>query len=203
MKIGIIVGSHRKESQSTKVGRFVERHLQELVADVEIYFLDLRNNPLPLWQEDMWEEGSDMQAMWQPYSTELGSCDAFVVVSPEWSGMAPAGLKNFFLYCKYELSHKPALLVGVSSGRGGAYPIAELRMSSYKNTYICYIPNHVVVRKVEDILNTDEPDTDNKSDVYIRKRLVHALKVLEQYSKAFRQIRDSGVEDRDQFPNGM
>jgi len=56
--------------------------------------------------------------------------------------MAPAGLKNFFLYAgNTALAHKPAYLVGISASRGGSYPIAELRMSSYKNSYLCYIPN--------------------------------------------------------------
>ena len=40
--------------------------------------------------------------------------------------------KNFFLHCnKGELSHKPALLVSISSGNGGSYPISELRSSNF------------------------------------------------------------------------
>ena len=151
----------------------------------------------------MWESGSDMQKMWQPLSRELESCDAFVVVSPEWSGMAPAGLKNFFLYCGDELVHKPAMIVAVSSGRGGAYPVVELRMSSYKNTYLCYIPNHVIIRDVENILNAPKPNPDNKSDAYLRKRLLHSLKVLEQYGKGLQLVRESKVEDREKYGNGM
>ena len=49
------------------------------------------------------------------------------VVSPEWNGMVPSMLTNFFLLCSNnELAHKPGLLVGVSSGTGGSYPVAEL-----------------------------------------------------------------------------
>ena len=45
----------------------------------------------------------------------------------------PAGLKNFFLlFGQNELGQKPALMVTVSSGDGGAYLVAELRMSTYK-----------------------------------------------------------------------
>lgn len=203
MKYGIIIGSHRKESQSTKVGRFVEQQIKSQLPDATTYVLDLRLNPLPLWDESMWGEAGEAKEVWQVYSDDIASCDAFVVISPEWSGMAPAGLKNFFLYCKHELQHKPALLVGVSAARGGAYPVTELRMSSYKNTYICYIPNHVIVRDVEDVLNSEQPDPENKSDVFIRERLLHSVNVLQQYAKGLQVVRDSGVEDREKFKHGM
>ena len=79
--------------------------------------------------------------MLSPISNKLASSDAFIVISPEWHGMAPAGLKNFFLmWGKGELAHKPALIITVSSGDGGSYPVAELRMSSYKNNRICFLP---------------------------------------------------------------
>ncbi len=45
------------------------------------------------------------------------------------------------------------LIVAVSSGAGGAYPVAELRMSSYKNSRICYIPEQIIIRDVENVLN--------------------------------------------------
>jgi hypothetical protein len=40
------------------------------------------------------------------------------------------------------------LIIAVSGGAGGgAYPVAELRMSSYKNSRICYLPEHLIVRQ--------------------------------------------------------
>ena len=73
-----------------------------------------------------------------------------MVIAPEWHGQVPAGLKNFFLICgRAEVGHKPALITTVSSGDGGAYPVAELRMSSYKNNRICYIPEQLIIRNVE------------------------------------------------------
>ena len=84
---------------------------------------------------------------------------------------------------------------------GGSYPIAELRMSSYKNSHVCYIPNHVIVRHVEQVLNT--PDSVNEDDRRIRERLAYSVKVLEEYAKAFQSIRKSGVIDFETYPNGM
>ena len=194
MKYGIIIGSHRKKSQSTKVGKYIEG-----LVDAKTYVLDLRTNPIPLWDDSMWEEGSKLREKWQPYSKELTGCDAFIIVSPEWSGMVPAGLKNFFLYCKTELAHKPALIVTVSSGRGGSYPVAELRMSSYKNTHLCYIPEHVIVRDVENVLNDTEINENDKADAYIKKRIVYALSVLAEYTT---RLKGMNI-DLKEFPYGM
>ena len=52
--------------------------------------------------------------------SELDACEGFVVIAPEWHGMVPAALKNFFLLwaATGELSHKAALpLRCISGGR--------------------------------------------------------------------------------------
>lgn len=200
MKIGIIVGSHRKKSQSTKVSKYIEH----LLKDVETYTLDLRLNPLPFWDEGMWEENSKIKDKWAPYSKELASCDGFVVISPEWGGMVPAGLKNVFLLCgNNELAHKPAMIVSVSAGRGGSYPITELRMSSYKNTHLLYIPDHVIVQHVEKVLNNFEIQEDDKADAYVKKRLTYSVGVLREYTKALEKVRKSNAIDLETYPYGM
>ena len=140
--------------------------------------------------------------LWGPISKHLAQAQAFVVVSPEWSGMVPAGLKNLFLLCDNdELAHKPALIVAVSASSGGAYPINELRTSSYKNTRICYIPEHIIVRNVESLLQGDTAASPH--DESLRKRIDYSLKLLLQYSKALAGIRESGVLDHKSFPFGM
>jgi hypothetical protein len=102
-----------------------------------------------------------------------------------------------------ELAHKPALIVTVSSGDGGAYPVAELRMSSYKNNRICYIPEQIIVRNVESVLN-DDPEKNNPSaDSYFRERTGYALAILKEYAHALTQVRASGATDLSKFKNGM
>jgi NAD(P)H-dependent FMN reductase len=205
MKTTIIVGSHRNESQSTKVGEYIGHILSETYPTDEQYIFNLKNNPLPLWSEDKWEEGeTEIKKLWKPISQELKTADSFIIISPEWSGMVPAGLKNFFLMCdKQELAHKPALIISVSASRGGRYPIAELRMSSYKNTRICYIPDHVIIEHVNDVLNDTKIDESNKSDFYIKQRLNYSLNILHTYATAFVQIRESDVFNHKKFPHGM
>ena len=125
-------------------------------------------------------------------------------VAPEWHGQVPSGLKNLFLLCgKDQMGHKPALIVTVSSGDGGAYPVAELRMSSYKNNRLCYIPEQIIVRHVETVLNDDSAQNDPDPDAYFRDRIRYALGILREYALALRQVRASGVTDTGVYRNGM
>lgn len=202
MKIGVITGSHRQNSQSEKVGQFIATQLQDKGADTWLF--SLGGNPLPLWDESIWQGAPEWKALLEPLSAELASCDGFVVVSPEWHGQVPAGLKNFFLmWGKGELAHKPALIVAVSSSDGGAYPVAELRMSSYKNNRLCYIPEHIIVRQVNKVLNDDPADNDAEADRYFRERIDWALNILKQYATAMQPIRESGVTYNEKYPFGM
>lgn len=202
MKIAIISGSHRRNSQSMKVARHIEKTLQSGICE-ETWLYSLEGNPLPLWDEGVWDGEQEWLEILTPLREQLSSCDALVVITPEWHGQVPAGLKNFFLlFGKNELSHKPALIVSVSAGAGGAYPVAELRMSSYKNSRLCYIPEHVIIRDVESILN-ETGENDERSDSYIRERLEWSLTILKQYAIALKDVRDSGVTLTEKFGNGM
>jgi NAD(P)H-dependent FMN reductase len=204
MKITIISGSHREQGQSHKVARFIEKTLLSQQLCNSTWLFSLAGNPLPLWDEAIWNGDTDWQARLSPISRNLSESDAFVVIAPEYHGQVPAGLKNFFLmWSKGELAHKPALIVGVSSSTGGAYPVAELRMSSYKNNRICYIPEHLIIRNVEKVLNDNPDDNDKEADRYFRERTLFALKILREYAEALIPVRKSGLTFHPDFKNGM
>ena len=203
MKLGIICGSHRKNSQSFKVSKYIEKSFTKIFKD-SCYLLNLGQNPIPLWDESIWQGDQDWKNLWDPISAKLEECNAFIFVVPDWSGMAPSGVKNLFLMCggaSGVLAHKPSLLVGVSSARGGRYPIAELRMSSYKNTRICHIPEHLIIGNVEQMLEA-EPAT-NEDDKYLRGRIDYSLKVLDKYAEALDLVRASNIIDAKTYPFGM
>ena len=203
MKISIICGSHRQKSQSIKVAKHIEKTLLESKLADNTYLFSLAGNPIPLWDESIWEGDKKWKEILNPISAELSSSDGFVIIAPEYHGQVPAALKNFFLMWKHELSHKPALIVGVSSSDGGAYPVAELRMSSYKNNRLCYIPEHLIIRHVESVLNDDPVKNNNETDVYFRERIEWCLGILKEYAIALKQVRESGATKTDKFTNGM
>jgi hypothetical protein len=56
---------------------------------------------------------------------------------------------------------------------------------------------------VESVLNDDPALNKPVADGYFRERIHYALGILVEYAKALRQVRSSGLTDRDEFPNGM
>lgn len=204
MQFTIISGSHREASQSSKVSKYIKTAaLQNKLCD-KAEILDLANNPLPLWDQGVWDGDDKWNKLLAPIRTQCQNSDAFVIVTPEWHGQVPAGLKNLFLLLsKNEVGHKPALLVSVSSADGGSFPIAELRMSSYKNNRICYIPEQVIVRNVEKVLNEKAEDNNATADAYFRDRIVWTLGILKAYAVGLKQVRESGATQTKVYNNGM
>ena len=85
----------------------------------------------------LWQGDSPLASLWKPYRDRMRRADGFVIISPEWAGMVPPGLKNILLFAgPREVGHKPALIVAVSASRGGSYPVNELRTSGNKNSRI-------------------------------------------------------------------
>ena len=204
MKIAIISGSHRDHSQSEKVSRFIEKTVADKELCHETWLYALAGNPLPLWDEGVWDKDPAWEAHLNPFREQLQSCDGLAMVAPVWHGQVLAGLKNFFLMLsRFDVGHKPAMIVTVSSADGGSYPVAELRMSSYKNNRICYIPEHVIVRNVESVLNEDPSDNNEQADGYFRERISWTLDILLAYAEALKPVRESDVTLNDAFGNGM
>ena len=202
MQIVIIVGSHRKGSESTRVAAFIASQLATIDPAASIDTIDLAGNPLPLWDETAWQGDSPLSSLWKPIRDRLRKADGFVIVTPEWAGTVPPGLKNLLLFTgTKEVGHKPALIVAVSSGRGGSYPVNELRTSGFKNNRLLYIPEQVLVQDVGDVLKGDSPAGDR--DAWIRGRIRFALAILLEYAKALGPVRASGLTDHADFPYGM
>ena len=202
MQIGIVVGSHRTNSQSSRVGEYIAKDLAHIDHAVSVDTIDLAGNPLPLWDESVWQGDSELATLWKPYRDRMRKADGFVIISPEWAGMVPPGLKNLLLFAgPKEVGHKPALIVAVSASRGGSYPVNELRTSGYKNNRLVYIPEHVLVQDVADVLAGETPASDR--DAWLRRRIEFADRILLDYAKALTPIRSSGLTEHADFPYGM
>lgn len=199
--IVLISGSHRTASETGRVADYLAARLVQnhgVSADV----LKLDGNPLPLWDEQAWQPESALAHQFAPFADRLKKADGLVVLTPEWAGMAAAALKNFMLYTHESMvGHKPALLVSVSAGTGGSYPIVELRTSSYKNNKIAYLPEHLIVRNVTNVMKGETPA--NKDDEYIRGRADFALNILVRYAGALKSVRADGSMFNEKYPFGM
>lgn len=202
MKYILLSGSHSANSQTEKVTQWLADALTKRGHTTEL--ISLADNPFPLWDASFWNESSDLYQQLNPVLQKFHEADGFVIATPEWNGMAAPALKNFFLYLSdNEVGHKPALLVSVSSGRGGAYPISELRESSYKNTRITYIPEHLIVRNVQNVMNDHDVTSGDSEDIYIKKRALFTLDVLETYTEKFQGMHTDSRLRNTEFEHGM
>jgi len=192
LKISIISGSNRKKSQSIRISNILLKKLS--YKNINVDLVDLEKENLPFWEDDYDDFISPHKKAFSETSELLKRADGFIFVVPEWGGMVPSQVKNIFLLSSNnELAHKPGLIVTISESMGGAYPIAELRSFSYKNTKICWIPEHIIVRKVKEF-HTDK-------DERLNSRIDYSCKMLIEYSKALRPVRDAA--DLKTFKNGM
>jgi len=188
MNLVIISASQRKESQSAKVAQYMT---ESAVGYKEVVHLALCQYKLPLWdgeQKTKLAESND----WLMINRHLSNADAVITITPEWSGMASPLLKNFLLMCSsQDAAHKPVLLTSVSSGISGVYPIAELRMNALKNNKLVAIPDHLIIRDVEEVLNplTSDSSALTERDEQIRNRIGYSLHTLQKYAKALKALR--------------
>lgn len=192
MKIQIISSSTRTGSESRNVSEYIKSIIES--KDVGAQVTDLSELRLPLYDntnEGEWKEELGVT------KSELTKSDGLVFVSPEWDGMMSAGLHNFFHYLDQELADKPVYLVGVSSGRGGRYPLIQMRQMGYKNRHFVVIPESIFIDDVKN--NLSERVMQNE---HISKRLNYGLDTLIAYAEALKQVRASGLTNYKDFPNG-
>lgn len=209
MKISILSGSHRLSSQSFKVAKFMENLIEnELEGVVKLFDLATIDMPFAHFPDspqllDFWKKE------WLAISKHLETSDGFIFVTPEWNGMATPMIKNFFLFVQNEMVHKPALIVSVSSAFGGAFPVSELRSSCYKNTFVNFIPEHLIIRKVGNVMNSNGfnlTDCENEDDFYIRSRTKYTVQLLLDYCQSARLLIEKRGPDNLRFSisgNGM
>lgn len=186
MKLLIISTSQRPDSQSAKVGRYIAESSfssPHAMGYASIHHLELCQFNLPFWDGEEDNKGEH----WPEIEQSVDEADALVLITPEWGGMASPLLKNFLLMCtREETAHKPALLISVSNGIGGTYPIVEVKMNALKNNKLVPIPDHLIIRNVSHVLNAIPEGT---RDIALRERVQYSLYMLHQYAQALAPIR--------------
>ncbi|HEX2733308.1 MAG TPA: NAD(P)H-dependent oxidoreductase [Polyangiaceae bacterium] len=122
LKVKLIVGS-------TRVGRNADKVLEWLVpqiraqAGIDLEVLDLREWPLPFFQETLATIGNIQSPTYSDplvtrWNQTIAEADAFVLLTPEYNHSFSAVLKNAIdsVFFSYGFRHKPVGFVGYSSG---------------------------------------------------------------------------------------
>jgi len=204
MNVFIISASQRFPSQSRKVAQYTEGLIEIYSKFEEINFWDLGENPLPLWEESVWQNDPKWEKILAPLRQKVIRADAYVIVVPEWNGAATPAIKNFSLFFgEKETGHKPVWLISVSSEINGQYPVPDMRAFVYKNNKWIYIPDHTVIRFVRNFFNKspNEPP-ENEEEKLLKERMLYSLEQLYLYAKHLKNLRHEIVFD-DRFKYAM
>lgn len=126
-KIGIVVGS-------TRATRFADKPVEWFASlakargDVEVEIVDLRDYPMPFFEEAMSPAWAPSQSeVARRFQEKVASLDGFVFTAAEYNHGPTAVLKNALDYAYKEWNKKPAGFIGYG-GVGGARAVEQLRM---------------------------------------------------------------------------
>jgi NAD(P)H-dependent FMN reductase len=128
-KIGIIVGSTRDVRFSDHPANWI-RDVASERSDMEFELLDLRDYPMPFFDERASPAyGTPQDEVAQRWGKKIASLDGFIIVTAEYNRGPPAVLKNALDYAYNEWNNKPVAFVGYGSV-GGARSIEQLRLNA-------------------------------------------------------------------------
>jgi len=128
-KIGIIIGSTRQGRFADKPAEWISS-LAKSRTDVDIELIDLRDFPLPFFDEaasSAWVPSkNEVAKRWQKKIAEF---DGFIVTAAEYNRGPTGVLKNALDYAYTEWNKKAIAFVGYG-GTGGARAVEQLRLHS-------------------------------------------------------------------------
>ena len=133
LKLQVIIGSTREGRNADPVCRWLVPIAQEHGA-FEVETLDLRDWPLPLFQETIATVGDFANPTYSDplvkrWNDKIEQADAYIIVTPEYNRSIPAVLKNAIdtVFFSFRFRQKPAAFVAYSLGfTAGARAIEHL-----------------------------------------------------------------------------
>ena len=135
MKLAIIVGTTRRNRQTPKLARWVER-AATVRPGTEVRLLDLADYPMPFFDEPIsprYNPERRIDPVAQRWLSALAEVDAYIVVTPEYNHSIPGVLKNAFDYVDFQMERKPSAIVshGTVGGARAAMHLKEILSESH------------------------------------------------------------------------
>ena len=189
-RIGIILGSTRPGRKSEAVAEWVLAAAAQR-DDAEFELVDLRDYPLPFFEEEIspaWAPPQTEQV--KAWSEKIASFDGFVFVTPEYNHSTSAVLKNAIDYVYSEWNNKAAAFVAYG-GAGGARAVEHLRLIAAE-LEIATVRHQVGLSLMTDFVNF----TELAPSEYQVQNLGKALDGVVAWSKALEPLR--ATDDQDQ-----
>jgi len=175
-KIGVIVGSLRKESWNRKLALAL---IKLAPSSLNMEIVEIAS--LPLYNQDPDDQGHPPKE-WADYRERMKKLDGFLFVTPEYNRSIPAPLKNAIdvgsrPYGKSVWSGKPAAVVSASPGAIGGFGANQhLRQTFVFLDMPCMQQPEAYISHVDQLF-------DDKSNIKTKEAQDFLSKYIESYAK--------------------
>ncbi len=185
MKLAVILGS-------TREGRYTERLARWIVAQagvpqVEVELIDLRDYPMPFFNEPRsprYNPERHIDAVAQTWLEKINSADAYIFVTPEYNHSIPGVLKNALDYVTWEMLRKPATIASHGTV-GGARATMHLKEILSESRAVVISSQLAVAGMSEKINERGElSEAEANAEHGLADRLAHIMDELKWYSDA-------------------
>jgi chromate reductase, NAD(P)H dehydrogenase (quinone) len=168
-KIGVIVGSLRKESWNRKLALAL---IKLAPASLNMEIVEI--GQLPLYNQDPDDHGQPPKE-WTAYREHMKTVDGFLFVTPEYNRSVPAPLKNAIdvgsrPYGKSIWSGKPCAVISASPGAIGGFGANQhLRQSFVFLDMPCMQQPEAYISNVSHLFDAESNISKKESQDFLRK----------------------------------
>lgn len=193
LQLKIVIGSTREGRAADLVAPWVVDRAQ-VHGDFDVDVLDLRDWPLPIFQETFATLGDPADPTYsdpivRAWNAKIKEGDAYLFITPEYNHSIPGVLKNALdnVYFSYAFRNKPALAVGYSSGVIAAARAVEHLAAIAIEVELVPLKNAVLISNARSAF-----DGVNPNDSTYDARLQIALEDLAWWGGLLKQGRAAG-----------
>jgi NAD(P)H-dependent FMN reductase len=177
LNLKILIGSTRPTRAADRVTPWVvERSSAHGAFSLEV--LDLRDWPLPMFQEHMGSIGDFNDPTYSDpivrlWNRTLKEADALLVVTPEYLHSIPGNLKNALdsVFVSWALRNKPLAAVGYSAGIAAGVRAVEHLMAIAIEAEMVPLRDTVLIPRVESAFDTGGAPVDPMTDIAMKVML--------------------------------
>jgi len=181
-KIGILIGSLRKESYNRKIAK----HIMELATE-GLDFKEIKIDNLPFYNEDLDKEKTPEAYL--DFRKSILSLDAILFVTPEYNRSIPAVLKNALdvgsrPYGKSVWDLKPAAIISSSIGAiGGFGANHHLRQSLVFLNMPCLAQPEAYIGNASKLFDKAGKMINEDTDKFLNQFIISFSEWMERFQK--------------------
>jgi NAD(P)H-dependent FMN reductase len=195
LKLSVIIGSTRPNRFSEKPAQWIYEEAKKLEG-VEVELLDLRDYPLPFYDEpmspSMVKDGNYEKPEVRKWAEKIKASDGFIIVTPEYNHGYPAVLKNALDYVYYEWNNKAVGFVTYGSV-GGARAVEQLRQVAVELQMASVRASVHIPGSIQFPIMAGEAEWKPLEDASLMKAAGGMLKQLVWWTRALKNAREQNA----------